>query len=735
MRNLIQRRGTWIAAVAAVAAIAASVLAGRPPAPTPSTAPASSGTSPAAPTAVAAVGPVMYYEVLDADASVLMERRLDGVSLARRVAARPDGDVGRTWTIDPSGTVAISGVADGQVTHLAAVAIADGTQVWTADIPVVQLEQAVWSADGRRVAMIARPEESGPSAVQVLDVRDGRLARAVIPDAAVVQGFDAADGVILRERGDTAESTTWRFLRMDPATNVVAALREIPAIGPATSGTDDVAPARGIAVTLGLAPNDEGAAVLAMSLSGGVGRSIATFASVDALAIDPSGSGVAIAANDAIRFVTWDGTATDLWHGTDPVSAFAWSADGRDLVVSTYAGGGSIALVERTTGRIVDIPRPPDIADMLFVGLVGDMPLPEVALPAEPTPVPTPGPSGADLAGAPAVAAAWVEAGTGSLILHAERLVPTSAGGMRVTGSMTPVELGPADENTDASVRVVPRPGTADVLLWVDTGNRAEGWLWDGRSAARRLVLPKDWPVQGFDVAWRPDGGAIAASADLLDAAGDDMTVFVVAGPGALRTTVIHATHDYTQLQGWWSSTALQVGHAVCTEGCPGRYASSARQRLSDGRLTLLGPADRGHGVVDEVFGDGHGGLLMTAINGDTADDVTIDWPLGGSPGGPQFVGWAVDRRSLVVASETPAGLDLYRIDDPARRAVHGRLTDPMPTSLGHLAHRVLDVHVSADGRWATTTDRTRAGELVELASGRRWPLTRDRVIEWWPSA
>ena len=102
--------------------------------------PARSGAPSAAPSASPAVGPIVYYEILDADASVLMERRLDGVSLARRVAARADGDVGRTWSVDPSGTVAISGVATGPTTHLVAVAIADGTELWTADVPVVQLE-------------------------------------------------------------------------------------------------------------------------------------------------------------------------------------------------------------------------------------------------------------------------------------------------------------------------------------------------------------------------------------------------------------------------------------------------------------------------------------------------------------------------------------------------------------------------------------------------------------------
>src|SRR5438876_604035 len=105
MGSLRGLRGRWIGlgsgiiAAVIVIALAASAPGGRRDFP---------GASPAASAVPDASGPVVYYEVLDADASRLMERRLDGHSLAREVAARSDVDYGRTWTVDPTGTTAIA---------------------------------------------------------------------------------------------------------------------------------------------------------------------------------------------------------------------------------------------------------------------------------------------------------------------------------------------------------------------------------------------------------------------------------------------------------------------------------------------------------------------------------------------------------------------------------------------------------------------------------------------------
>ena len=78
----------------------------------------------------AAVGPVVYYEVLDAAGSRLMERRLDGRSLARQVAIRTDADQGRTWAVDPTGTIAIALVPGPDDQSLDAISIATGAALW-----------------------------------------------------------------------------------------------------------------------------------------------------------------------------------------------------------------------------------------------------------------------------------------------------------------------------------------------------------------------------------------------------------------------------------------------------------------------------------------------------------------------------------------------------------------------------------------------------------------------------
>ena len=70
--------------------------------------------------------PIVYYEILDAEGSRLMERRLDGQSLARVVAERTDVDYGRTWTVDPSGTIAIAADPGADDQELEAVSIATG---------------------------------------------------------------------------------------------------------------------------------------------------------------------------------------------------------------------------------------------------------------------------------------------------------------------------------------------------------------------------------------------------------------------------------------------------------------------------------------------------------------------------------------------------------------------------------------------------------------------------------
>jgi len=727
------RPAAGIAVVAAigVVAVALAVLGGSRPPLTPGPSQPGSGAI------SAAVGPIVYYEILDADGSTLMERRLDGHSLPRRVAARPDADDGQAWTIDPGGSVAVAVLpTDGQKERVEAVAIADGTDLWQVELPFTAISEAVWSADGHRLGLISRPEGAGPTESFVIDTRDGRVTRTVVPGGGVLQGFDADDALVLREAHGDGAASGWSFLRVDPATNVVERLSSPPDVGPAATGSEDVDPARGIGVTLGFGPNGQGAAVEARPTGGGAARQLGVFQSVDRLAVDPGGTGVAVAVDRGIRFITWDGRVDNLWSSDDSIAGFGWSADGDYVWIETDRRGPNLTVIERATGRTVAIPQVDPVAQSLVVRVVGGVPLPETALPAaEPTPTPTPAPSGPDVAGAPSIVSAWIDGSNGSTTLRFERLVPTSEGGMRVVAAMTPV---PVPVDPDADVVLLPRPRSAQVLAWVQTTGRTMGWLWDGTPDHQptRLALPRDWPPVADDLAWRPDGKAVAASATRAGLDGDIEGTFVIAEIGAAHTTSLPLNRQYDRLEGWWSSTELRVGHTICSEGCQGRYSYSARLRVRDGRLRQLTPADRGHAPIDEIDPDGHGGLVMRVINDDPADDLRIDWPLGsGSVNGPDVIGYARGGRSIFLADASGDGTDLFRIDDAADRAIKGRLADPQPVRLGHLPRHRLDVRISPDQRWALVVDRVDDVQLVELSTGRAWQVDRDRTLDWWPAA
>ena len=734
-----RRRAAWVAVgMAVAAAIGLSLVAGVTP-----TVPPRGTDSPYAPVpSTPAVGPVVYSEVIDAEGSALIERRLDGSSLPRRVAVLHDVDAGRTWSVDPRGLMAVALVPGRGSQRLQAIAIADGAELWQLDVPIAQLDEAAWSADGRRIGVLSRPVEAGPVEAFVLDARNGHLVRTIVPEGAVIQAFDAEDALVLRQRVDEpgANAPSWRFFRIDPATNVVEQLGTPPVVGPAAGATDDTDPAHGLGVVAAPGPNDEGTAIKAFPLvGGGASRTLAVMPSVDRLAIDPTGSGVAVSTDQGIRFVTWDGRATDLWTGDDPVVEFGWSAGGDYLGVETDRRGANLTIVERATGRAVAIPQADPVAASILVRIVGGVPLPQTPLPAaEPTPIPTPAPSGADVgAGSATLASAWLETGNGRLLLHVDRLVPTESGGMRISGSMTPIDLGPAPDPDEGRglITLLPRPGSPDVLAWVQLEDQSRGWLWDGRSGpGRPLALPADWPVDAADVAWRPDGGALAASAGQSTPRAGFDGIFAVADVGGRRTVTIPITGDYDRLEGWWSPTELRVGYKFCTEGCSGRHSFSARLRVRDGHLTQLTPADRTRAAIDDALPDGGRGMVLSAINDDPADDIHIDWPPNpDSPDGPVPIGFTAGGRALLVVEETATGTDLYRVDDPAGRAVHGRLVEPAPARLGHLAGGSLDVRVSPDAAWAITVDRVEEIRLVELATGRAWGIDHDRTLAWWP--
>src|SRR4051812_28268319 len=126
-----QARWLAIGTAIAVVAIGLAVVLGAPvPAPKPGTSGASGSPH------LAGTGPVVYYEIVDADASHLVERRLDGRSPARIVASRVDAAAGPTWTVDPTATIAVAIVpVPGAVYQLVAYDVATGAEHWSTPIP------------------------------------------------------------------------------------------------------------------------------------------------------------------------------------------------------------------------------------------------------------------------------------------------------------------------------------------------------------------------------------------------------------------------------------------------------------------------------------------------------------------------------------------------------------------------------------------------------------------------
>lgn len=684
-----------------------------------------------------ATGPLVFYEILDAEGSSLMARRLDGHSLARRVALRTDVDHGRTWSVDPGGSIAVAVVPAGEDQELEAIAVASGRSLWRITTPAAPLDDARWTADGRRLALLTDGADGAPRTILVIDAAGGTVARARVPDDAILQGFDGAGRAIVRQRLTTPpdEATAgWRFLRFDPAVGTLDPVTGLPDVGPASDWTDDVHPAAGIAVEAVVGPDQSTAIRLWPLRAGGTPRVIATFPSIDRIALDPDGTGVAVSVGQAIRHVGLDGRTSDLFVGDDAIADFGWSAGGDYLAVATDRHGPNLTVVERATGRSVALPQTSPVAQSLFVRIVGGAPLPASPLPsAEPTPTPTPGPSGPDVAGFAGLLAGWIDTGPAGPTVHAERLVPTEAGGLRQAAVMVPVRIDPAlvADGNEPIVTLHPRPGGSDVLVWIESGAGSAGWLWDGGTARAPVDLPPDWPAGAYDLAWRPDGAALAASAGRTTADGAFEGIFAVAAIGGTRTRILPIVGEYNRLEGWWSRSELRVGHGICAEGCGGRYAESARLRITDRRLVQLTPADRARAAIDLVTFDGRT-IVLSVINEDPVDDIVIDWPGGAQPDeGADVLGFASDGRSLLVAAADAAGTDLYRIADPVRRAVDGRLDDPRPTAIGHLAGRGLRLAVAPGEEWVVATDRVDDVRLVRLSDGRAWVVDRGRTITW----
>jgi hypothetical protein len=683
-------------------------------------------------------GPVVYYELVDATASRLFVRTLDGRSEPREIASRTDIDQGPAWSVDPTSRlgVAIVGVpGKDDDRDLVAYSVADGRQAWTVHVASTFTSWLRWAPDGTSLAVLTESSQADRRDVAVIDAATGAVRSVQVPREAGLLGFAADGGVIVWEVVNDGEAdSTFRFLRIDPGTLAVERLTTLPDVGPDATGTRSIDPRIGAVVDVASAEDQAAVQVRLRDLRTGASRVLATTGSVDLVSIDPDGSGVVVTADGAARMIAFDGSAFDLVTGDDSISELTWSPDGAYVLIETSGPPERLLVVERSTGRVVSLPLP-RVSDAHLVAVPGGPPLPAQPLPTgEPVPTPTAAPSGADVAGMPVLLSSWLATENGRLVGHVQRLVPTEAGGIRVAAEMPPIDLGPAPPLDDRStgIRLLPRPGSGDVLVWISSDDESHGVLWDGATGVHPLVLPAGWPKNAADAVWRPDGGALAGTAVDASPDGGFASAIVIATPGERRVTTVPYAGDYDRLEGWWSMTELRVGHGVCTEGCPGRYSYSARLRVSDGRLRQLTPADRGRQPIDFVISDpATGRITMTMASEAPESDLSIAWPADLGPVDLADGSVASDARSLIVVRTVETGTEVYRIEDVVGRAARGVLADPEPVRIGTLTGRGSQLEFAPGEGWAVVTDRVGDVTLVRFGDGRLWALGSDRDLTW----
>jgi hypothetical protein len=741
------RRRAWVAGAGlALVVVVLGTVAAWPRTVTPpsQTAPPSSEpgvTPPSGPSTDpgTATGPIVYYELVDATASRLYSRTLDGRSGPREIASRDDVAMGPAWSVDPTdqlAVVVVDGPTEGVDGQIVAYRIADGSPAWTATVGATQADWLRWSADGRSLATLIDAGGEDLRTAALIDAATGAVRRVDVPGGAALLGWDDDGAPIVWDvLDDGAAPPAFRFFRIDPVTLAVERLTSLPAIGPDVNGSRSIDPRVGASVELAGVDEGPGTEVRLRDLRTSATRVLATVPTADLVAIDPLGTGVVVTANGTARYIAFDGSASDIFSSESTVNAVSWSADGAFLLVRTDDPADPLTVVERASGRGVTLPLP-RIADAHFVAMPAGPPLPPAALPAdEPGPTPTPAPSGPDVGGFPPLLLSWTAPEDGRLVAHAQRVVPTDDGGIRVAADMPPIDLGaaPTPDDASTSIRLLPRPGTSDILVWITSDEASHGMVWDGGGRVTPLVLPPGWPAHGDAVAWRPDGEALAASVGEETPDGGFRTYVAIAAPGGERVTKVPFPGDYDQFEGWWSNAELRLGHAVCTEGCPGRYSYSARLRVSDRRLTPLTPRDRGHQPIDVVYTD-RGQVVLAMANEAPETDIRVAWPASLGPEEKVAGSIDADGRSLIVSRTVGHTTEIYRVEDVVGRAAGGVVADPRPVLIGTLPLPPDDVQFAPGDGWAVIRDRVGDVSLVRLADGRSWPLEASASATWLPA-
>src|SRR4029079_18421827 len=133
---------------------------------------------------------------------------------------------------------------------------------------------------------------------------------------------------------------------------------------------------------------------------------------------------------------------SEVLRTTSPIADLSWSTTGDYLVATTDLPDVGLVVVERATRRTATIPRPAAALSIRFVAMPGGRALPaDGIVAADPAPTPTPEPAAENVACVAGLLSAWVAVEGGQEIAHAQHLVRTADGGMRVVATMPALDL------------------------------------------------------------------------------------------------------------------------------------------------------------------------------------------------------------------------------------------------------------------------------------------------------
>jgi hypothetical protein len=690
----------------------------------PTTAPES---SPSAPAQRPFSGVVAYYEVMTGRGVTLYERRLDGISLPRAVAQQTGASYGRTFSVSPDGRWALAflptqGQDGGLDVTVARIDIATGdrTELGTIDGVAIQ-GLGIWSADGAAWANTALDADGDRLGTAVVDVAAGRLT--VIKDTrGRPYAFEGPTRLLLyEERGPVDAPQDWAFQRIDVSSGESAQVG-LAALPPLPGAFAPVSLATGQGVLLAHerdAAEQDHVIVRLRDLRRGTVRDLVTLDALERAVLTPSGDAIVGCNDDAVLLIAFDGTSRTALQadGIDCFDDGFLSARGGLAAVGAWDEGSILRLLDTATGQILRLPlaNVDRNAEAHLAGIVGES-LVGAALPPVADPGPTPVPHDAQpVAGAPLLPRIVVETNAAGVpVVRAERVTAGVNGGMAVVSTMAPIQLPRAMGIADQPwVEPLRSAAGEDILLVINWEGAGEFWMWHADGSRDRLTVPDGFPLFSDGWALSPDGTRLAAATF-------DQAVTLVTWELATGSTHAVRLHSaYGRVEGWPRDDAVLVGHGICTEGCPGRYAYSRVVDPTTGKLYPIDATGTSAGIGLHFMNFEPHRILPDAINEEDSDDLEIPWPKE-LPAIRRVIVRGDDL--IVVAGEPARGLQVLRLDDGYRRALDGR-QQAAPVRLGTLPTGAEFGWLSDDGRWALTEELYDFGALVDLTTGAEYAI------------